>query len=63
MVFKQVKEEWRTSATRHKVGIVVLAIVVLAVMLFAPSEQRTAMLVRAVSCCDWSKGFYFMHAF
>ena len=36
----ELKEEWRISATRHKVGIVVLAFVILGVMLFAPAAQK-----------------------
>jgi len=39
-MFKRVKEEWRTSATRHKVGIIVLVLVIIGVKLFAPPEQR-----------------------
>ena len=40
LTFKQVVEEWHTSATRHKVGIVVLAVVGLGVTLFAPAAQK-----------------------
>jgi len=40
MMFKRAKEEWHTSETRHKVGIVVLALVVIGVKLFVPPEQR-----------------------
>ena len=40
MMFEQIKEEWRTSATRHKVGIAVLALVSFGVMLFAPAERQ-----------------------
>jgi len=40
MTFEQIKEEWRTSATRHKVGIVALALVILSVILFAPPERK-----------------------
>ena len=40
LTFKQVVEEWRTSATRHKVGIIVLALVILGVTLFAPAERK-----------------------
>ena len=36
----ELKEEWRTSATRHKVGIVVLALVIIGVKLFAPAERQ-----------------------
>ena len=39
-MFEQIKEEWRTSATRHKVGIVVLVLVIFGVMLFAPPERQ-----------------------
>ena len=39
-MFEQIKEEWRTSATRHKVGIVVLVLVIFGVMLFAPAERK-----------------------
>jgi uncharacterized membrane protein len=40
MMFEQIKEEWRTSATRHKVGIIVLALVIIGVKLFAPAERQ-----------------------
>ena len=41
LTFKQVVEEWRTSATRHKVGIIVLALVVIGLSagkLFMPAK-------------------------
>ncbi len=41
MSLNELKEEWRTSAIRHKVGIVVLAIVIIGVRLFAPAEHKT----------------------
>lgn len=44
----EVKEEIRTSATRHKVGIVVVALVVIGVRLFAPPEHKTLHLVDPV---------------
>ena len=40
IILNELKEEWRTSATRHKVGIVVLALVIFGVMLFAPPERK-----------------------
>jgi hypothetical protein len=40
MMFKRAIEEWRMSSIRHKVGIVVLAVVAVSVMLFAPTEQK-----------------------
>ena len=39
-MFKRAVEEWRTSATRHKVGIIVLALVIIGVKLFAPAERQ-----------------------
>ena len=40
LILDELKEEWRMSATRHKVGIVVLALVIFGVMLFAPAAQK-----------------------
>ena len=42
------REEWRTSATRHKVGIVVVAIVIIGVRLFAPAEHKAPHLTDPV---------------
>jgi len=40
----ELKEEWRMSATRHKAGIIVLALVIIGVKLFAPAEQRVRII-------------------